>query len=126
MEPLESSDATLTFNEAIEQLAEMTVPTENPLKGRFLIFRKWAPGNDQYIHYYAASPGEIWGMSIRLNYSNTDPNKMQIPYEIIRVTMDSVLGADNVVATEEEFLEYYMNAMAEISGYMTKCMRLIS
>lgn len=126
MEPLELSVETLTFEDTLEQLAEMTVPDAKSLKGRFLIFRKWAPGNDDYIHYYAAAPGESWGMTVRLNYGNTDPNKMQIPYEICRVTMDSVLNPDNAVATEEEFYEYYTTAMAGINAYMNNCMRLIS
>lgn len=118
MEPLE---------EILETIDVEHVPEGNPLKGRFLVFRKWAPGDGNYSYYYAISPGETWGMLVRLNYNSmTDPEKKQIPYEITRVTMDSVLASENVEATEEEFLEAYMTAMAEIKRYMNFRMRLIS
>lgn len=99
----------------------MSLNIEHPLKGRFLIFRRWKPTyGSEYTFYFAIAPGESWGMLIRKCDS-----KEIIPYEIQRTTMNSALSADNEECTEEEFYNIYHNAIAHIQATVKHALRPI-
>jgi hypothetical protein len=92
------------------------------LSDRLLIFRKWRPSYaSEYTYYYAGIPGQPYCIIVRKSYTE----KSVLPYETLCCSIDSMLSVENEPATEEEFKQFYLNAVNQNSTYMKRMLRPI-